>query len=74
MVILISSENEQLVVDKDIIKSGVLVGSMLEGEHTASISLRYLVSKGLTACSSPDLGDSDEALQLHNVSSSVLKR
>ena len=43
MVILISSENEQFVVDKEIIKSDVLAGSMLESEHTAWIYLRYLV-------------------------------
>ena len=74
IVILISSGDGQPVVDKEIIKSGVLAGSMLEGEHTASIYLRYLVSEDLTACSSPDFGDSDEPLQLHNVSSSVLKK
>ena len=36
MVILVSSDNEQFVVDKDVAERSVLIKNMLEGEYTAT--------------------------------------
>ncbi|KAF9777199.1 S-phase kinase-associated protein 1A-like protein [Thelephora terrestris] len=51
MVLLITSDNEQFVVDKEAAERSVLIKNMLE-----------------------DVGERDEPIPLHNVSSSVLKK
>lgn len=72
MVLLVTSDSEQFTTDKDIVERSVLIKNMLEGEcrllsfwRSFSITLFYL---------NLDVGESDQAIPLPNVSSSVLKK
>lgn len=75
MVLLVTSDNEQFVVDKEVAERSVLIKNMLEGMH-ATLPLTTVVC-GAHSFLSPrraDVGESDQPIPLPNVSSSVLKK
>jgi len=70
MVLLVTSDNEQFVVEKDVAERSVLIKNMLEGDSHA---LSYLKLTPIhDFCT--DVGESDQPIPLPNVSSSVLKK
>jgi hypothetical protein len=70
MVLLVTSDNEQFVVEKDVAERSVLIKNMLEGN---SFTL-YLTPKTPPHDFYTDVGESDQPIPLPNVSSSVLKK
>lgn len=53
MVLLVTSDNEQFVVDKEVAERSVLIKNMLEGKHTAtprSPAVLYLTSLSIYRC------------------------
>ena len=72
MVLLVTSDNEQFVVDKEVAERSVLIKNMLEGKRS---SLCICDSKVTTLpFLFSDVGESDQPIPLPNVSSSVLKK
>ena len=71
MVLLVTSDNEQFVVDKDVAERSALIGDFLEGKNTAPHSPATLY---LTTLFTLGIGESDQPLPLPNVSSSVLRK
>jgi S-phase kinase-associated protein 1 len=69
MVLLVTSDNEQFVVEKDVAERSVLIKNMLEGDSFPFILLLRDPNARLT-----DVGESDQPIPLPNVSSSVLKK
>ena len=72
MVLLVTSDSEQFNADRDVVERSVLIKNMLEGEYQHlllwtpfSTLFFYLIL---------DVGESDQAIPLPNVSSSVLKK
>ena len=71
MVHLVTSDNEQFEADKDVVERSVLIKNMLEGGcrllllWTSFTTSFYLIL---------DVGESEHAIPLPNVSSSVLKK
>ncbi|EEB90452.1 hypothetical protein MPER_11341, partial [Moniliophthora perniciosa FA553] len=59
MVLLVTSDNEQLTADKEVVERSVLIKNMLEVFDDDDFS---------------DVGESDQPIPLPNVSSSVLKK
>jgi hypothetical protein len=83
MVLLVTSDNEQFVVDKDVAERSVLIKNMLEGQSplrgvaasTAAVLAVSSTRSMLTPVSCfTDVGESDQPIPLPNVSSSVLKK
>ena len=69
MVLLVTSDNEQFIVEKDVAERSVLIKNMLEGIYFPD----YLTHP--TIKHDPiDVGESDQPIPLPNVSSSVLKK
>src|SRR5216684_5295936 len=69
MVLLVTSDNEQFVVEKDVAERSVLIKNMLEGDSFPFILFLRRPNARLT-----DVGESDQPIPLPNVSSSVLKK
>ena len=72
MVLLVTSDNEQFVVEKDVAERSVLIKNMLEGDSFPF----YLTpeSPPIHDFLYTDVGESDQPIPLPNVSSSVLKK
>ena len=71
MVLLVTSDNEQFTVDKDVAERSVLIKNMLEGcvqSVTLDTTTDAFVSQFL------DVGESDQPIPLPNVTSSVMKK
>lgn len=71
MVLLVTSDNEQFITEREIVERSVLIKNMLEGSLSADFQrfLNLTPSRIL-----PDVGESDQPIPLPNVSSSVLKK
>ena len=73
MVLLVTSDNEQFNADKDVVERSVLIKNMLEGQ-CRGLPLWTPSSTTLFFYLFLDVGESDQAIPLPNVSSSVLKK
>ena len=71
MVLLVTSDNEQFVVDKEVAERSVLIKNMLEGKNVAPHSPPHFIWPPRLLL---DAGESDRPLLLPNVSSSVLTK
>jgi len=75
MFVLVASDGVQFKVDKDILQRSTYLKNMLEG--TSALCSREwsdLLGHHIHIFLPPDLGDRNEAIPLHNVSSPVLKK
>lgn len=72
---LLSSDNEEFKVDKDVAERSVLIKNMLEGKYRHQKTF-FLQSKKpfylSILCIFSDIGDSDAPIPLPNVTSKVL--
>lgn len=66
MVLIVTSDGEQFNVDKDVVERSVLIKNMLEGNR--------LCNATNTLFHFADVGESDQAIPLPNVTSSVFKK
>ena len=69
MVLLVTSDNEQFIVEKDVAERSVLIKNMLEGIYFPLYPTRPTLKHDPI-----DVGESDQPIPLPNVSSSVLKK
>lgn len=73
MVLLVTSDNEQFTVEKEVAERSVLIKNMLEGGSLITDEPpTYLTT--LILLSDVDVGENDQPIPLPNVSSSVLKK
>lgn len=71
MVLLVTSDSEQFVVEKDVAERSVLIKDMLEGDYlTLHLSPKSPQSNDFYTV----IGENEEPIPLLNVSSSVLKK
>jgi S-phase kinase-associated protein 1 len=75
MVNLTTSDDVEFKVDREVVERSVLIKNMLEG------SFLLFVAMGVASCFIlihpvfiPDVGESEQAIPLPNVSSSVMKK
>lgn len=74
MVLLVTSDNEQFVVEKEVAERSVLIKNMLEGLSFQTRHKTCIVTVADTDPASADVGENDQPIPLPNVSSSVLKK
>lgn len=68
---LLSSDNEEFKVDKDVAERSVLIKNMLEG-NKRKVFIISIISLLFINCIFIDIGDSDAPIPLPNVTSKVL--